>query len=429
MTLPNHKLLIQAYKYPPVLTPASLRYYYLSKFLSAYFPTIHVQTSAQSSNYPIDPKLVLPNIVLNQIPTRDIRSFYSRRSKNSKYPSLRKNKSIVYHFLIKLYHSFPIVFFFGDGGRTYIQASIQAASSLIEKEGITHLISSYRPWADHIIAYRLKKRFPHLVWIADFRDLPVDPVRRDVWWPRLQRWFQRRLLRRADIVTTVSDGLARHFQRDHPQVVVVRNGLAQLPNGFLTAPAAAHFTITYTGSLYPQLQSAAPLLSLLRELINEAELNPAHLELHYAGKDGATWQSWASAHGLGYLSHDHGMVPLAEAQALQRNSQLNLLLSWSADNYGGIMTAKLGSYLTAGRPIVTLLQSPPDPELTAAVEATGAGFVYPSSDPDSAARLRQFVLDAYRTWQFSGALPWRIQPDKLKPYTWEAQVDKLVAVL
>jgi len=388
-----------------------------------------VQTSAQQSNYPIDPKLVLPGIVRHPIPTRDIRSFYSQSSENSTYPSQRKKESTVYRFLIKLYHSFPIVFFFGDGGRTYIRAGIRAASSLIEKEGITHLLSSFRPWADHIIAYRLKKRFPNLVWIADFRDLPVDPVRRDVWWPRLQRWFQRRLLRRADVVTTVSDGLARHFRQDHPQVVVVRNGLAWRPNGFLTAPASAHFTITYTGSLYPQLQSAAPLLRLLRELINEAELNPAHLELHYAGKDGATWQSWVSAHGLGYLSHDHGMVPLADAQTLQRNSQLNLLLSWSAYDYGGIMTTKLGSYLAAGRPIVTLLQGPADPELTAAVEATGAGFVYPSSDPASAARLRQFVLDAYRTWQFSGALPWRIAPDKLKPYTWEVQVDQLVAVL
>ncbi|MEZ4986756.1 MAG: hypothetical protein R2795_17250 [Saprospiraceae bacterium] len=61
-------------------------------------------------------------------------------------------------------------------------------------------------------------------------------------------------------------------------------GMSFTPSGFLTAPASSHFTITYTGSIYEGLQSADMLLSLLRELINEHEINPAHLQLHYAGK-------------------------------------------------------------------------------------------------------------------------------------------------
>ncbi|MEZ4986757.1 MAG: hypothetical protein R2795_17255 [Saprospiraceae bacterium] len=40
----------------------------------------------------------------------------------------------------------------------------------------------------------------------------------------------------------------------------------------------------------------------------------------------------------------HGMIPAKKAEALQAQSQMgNLLLTWSAANYGGIMTAKLAT--------------------------------------------------------------------------------------
>ncbi|WP_367392706.1 hypothetical protein [Lewinella sp. LCG006] len=419
--------LLLAYKYPPVSHPGSLRWYHISRQLAKRGIPYSVQTSANQSIFPQDAALSPDaSAPIQRIPTNDLRSWRAGRKEEAAHLPISEKSGKVHTFFRSLYHAYPFVLFTGDGGYTYIRESYRAAVKLIEEEKITHLFSSFRPWADHLVAYRLKKKHPHLVWIADFRDLPVDPVRRDVWWPGLQSWWQKRLLKRANIVTTVSDGLAKRLGRDHQKVVVVRNGLASLPNGFLTAPASAHFTITYTGSLYPGWQSAEPLLQLLRELINEGELNPAHLELHYAGKDGALWQEWTARHTLSYLSIDHGMVPLARAQAMQSNSQLNLLLSWSAKDYGGIMTAKLGSYLSAGRPIIALLHGPSDPELSQVVQQTGAGFVYASEDPQSNQQLRTFLLHAYRTWAFSGALPWRIDPPQLQAYTWEKQVEFLL---
>jgi len=424
-------LLIQAYKFPPVQAVSVERLSNLHRLFVENAAACWVQTSSNKQYFPKDETLQfnVDHANLQVIKTKDLRTLRGQRGKNIAFLDKNEKKALLYTFFRSLYHAYPFILFTGDGGYTYLRESYRSAVKLIEQEGITHLFSSFRPWADHLVAYRLKKRFPHLIWIADFRDLPVDPVRRDVWWPALQTWWQKRLLKRANIVTTVSDGLARRLRSDHQQVIVVRNGLASLPNGFLTAPASAHFTITYTGSLYPGLQSAEPLLQLLRELINEGELNPAHLELHYAGKDGALWQEWTTRHTLGYLSTDHGMVSLARAREMQSNSQLNLLLSWSAKDYGGIMTAKLGSYLSAGRPIITLLHGPPDPELTQVVEHTGAGFVYASEEPESPQQLRTFLLHAYRSWAFSGALPWRIDPHKLQPYTWENQMEHLLRTL
>lgn len=421
------KFLFQAYKFPPVAHPGALRWYQLAQGLERQGIPYLVQTSSNQEFFAQNPAWQHFSERVDFIPTNDYRTWRAQQPGGKVIPSASEKENWRYHLIQALYHAYPFVLFTGDGGRMYICESVRRASQLIEAEGITHLLSSYRPWADHIVAYRLKKRYPHLVWVADFRDLPVDPVRKEVWWPALQRWWQKRLLRQADLVTTVSDGLARHFQKNNPNVIVVRNGLDRLPSSFLTAPTSSHFTITYTGSLYPGLQSADSLFSVLRALIDDAELNPAHLELHYAGKDGDLWHEWATRHTLGYLTVNHDFVPLERARELQQNSQINLLLSWSAKDYGGIMTAKLGSYLMAGRPVVCLLNGPPDPELNQVVEHTGAGFVYASEDPQSLPQLRTFLLDAYRTWAFSGALPWRIDPRKLQPYTWENQLKKLLA--
>ena len=419
------KILFQACKAPPVNQPGALRLFYLIQHLRAAGVEVWVQTSSNQDFFPQDKSLTLPGILPIRVPTRDLRS----RKAVAGHVEIAEKVQPLRAWLHRLYHSYPFVLFTGDGGRTYIRKALRMASELIEKEEITHLFSSYRPWSDHLVAYRLKRKYPHLIWIADFRDRPVDPIRQDVWWPRLQRWWQRRLLRRANLVTTVSDGLARHFREDHSKVLTLRNALPEAPSGFMTAPLSSQFTLTYTGSLYPNLQSAELLFRVLRKMINEGQLNPAHLSLHYAGKDGSVWQQWARKYTLGYLCQQHGLLNHQAARTLQNESQVNVLLSWSAEDYGGIMTAKLGYYLAAKRPIVGILNGPDDPELRAAIEHTGAGQLFANSSPTAAAELEQYLLDLYRTWCFSGAIPWRLTSEHLSPYTWPTQVSHLLQAL
>ena len=423
------KLLIQAYKAPPVNQPGGIRIFHLARLLRQAGVEVFVQTSSNRRFLPQDEELSIPGMQIAEIPTNDLRARRAEKGRSAAHIAAEAKATPWRRLLHKLYHSFPFVLFSGDGGQRYMREAVERGSALIEREGITHLFSSYRPWADHLIAYRLKQKYPRLVWIADFRDRPVDPVRKDVWWPGLQLWWQQRLLRSADIATTVSEGLARHFEQQHERVVVVRNGLPKQPSGFLTAPMTTHFRITYTGSLYPKLQSADLLFAGLRSLINQGLINPAHLQLHYAGKDAQLWRSWASRYTLGYLVVDHGYVSNRAAEELQAHSQLNILLSWAAKNYGGVMTAKLGSYLAAGRPVAALVSGADDPELRAAVEQTGAGKLFCAAPASQQAELEAFLLDLYRSWQFTGAVPWRTLPQNLSAYTWPTQIDRLLQAI
>lgn len=425
----ERKLLIQSYKFPPVQVVGAQRLFHLCRQAREFFQQIEVITTSNRRHFPQDDSLRLSGPRVHEIPTHDLRTWLLQRGRVGAYLTSEDRSFFDLMGLRHLYYSFPFVRYFGDGGHGYVRRSYRRAVELVESEGITHVLTSYRPWSDHLVALRLKRRFPHLVWIADFRDFPVDPIRQDVWWPAWQRRVLRRLLEPVDVLTTVSDGLAQHFAPYHQRVIVLRNGLPNLPSGFPSAPASSRFTISYTGSLYPRLQTAAPLLRILRRLLNEGLIHSSRLELRYAGKDGEIWQEWLRRHGLSHLNRDFGLVPLVQAQALQRESQINLLLSWSAPNYGGIMTAKLAHYLAAGRPIITILSGPADPELTRLVEKTGAGFVYPTADPRAEDQLTSFLLDAYRGWAFSGALPWQTSPQPLQPYTWPAQMERLWQVL
>ena len=196
------RVLAVHYYAPPIQAVPAIRFHAILKNWSARNP-VYLMSSQLVDQFPADPALTLPNVPLYKIPTRDWRA---RTNASQPYQKVAQKKAWWHRYLSAAYHAFPFIMFVGDGGRTYIREGVRKGSELVEKEEITHLFSSYRPWADHLICYQLKQKYPHLVWIADFRDRAADPVRGDVWWPWLQGQFQRYVLRKADYVTVVSEG-------------------------------------------------------------------------------------------------------------------------------------------------------------------------------------------------------------------------------
>ena len=262
----------------------------------------------------------------------------------------------------KLLDSYPGNLIWGEGGWLYIRNVLRKARQLVREEGISHVYSSFRPLADHYIAYRLKKEFPQLIWIADFRDLPVDRNRENVFFPGWQDRRYRDIFEKADFLITVSEGLRKRLLDYHDHVLVVRNGMRRL---FLpdnpTLPDA--FTITYTGSLYPKLQDPSAFFASLRELISSGQLPENEVRLVYAGKDHRIWNGYLREYGLEAISVVRGKVSLTESIRLQHESHVNLLLTWSGPHSGGVLTGKLSEYLAAGRPVLCLVNGGRDEEL------------------------------------------------------------------
>jgi hypothetical protein len=413
------KLLSIHYYYPPTGTIGRLRNYYFSCYAVRYFAKSYVistKYSTLNAKENLDISHVEMQRVLN-FDYRNISELLSKyRKKNITDTANAKGSSGIVKYTRQLMETLPLHFFIGEGGFLYILFGFFRGCQLVKSHQITHLYSSFRPYSDHCIGYLLKICFPHLFWIADFRDLPVDVARDNVLFPALQIKMNRYILSKANIVTTVSDGLAEHLKKLHTNVYVLRNGIHVLPSYTNSAQKNLYFTIAYTGSLYLN-QTFQPLLVALKRLIVAEKLQKSHIQLLYAGKDSRMWQQGILQHDLQIIYKDMGLVDLQTANHIQQNANINLLLSWASPQLTGTLTGKLYEYIAAQQPILAIVNGTKDEELTNMIYTANDGLVF-STEVDDLQEMEAFILIQYANWRDGNEVKQQ-NTDKLRPFLWE----------
>lgn len=388
-----------AYYFPPIKTVGTLRNARFAHSAKSQWSKVYVLSTSHTQVFDAETGIPTDASIL-RVPSYDFRwlIWLLRRKKATHFaPQLKQQLGI--SWIRRALDSFPLNIILGDGGIFYLLIGYWRATTLIKKGEISHLYSSFRPMSDHFLAYLLHRRFPFLIWIADFRDVPVDPVLRNVWWPDFQHWILRKLLRRAKFLTTVSEGLAQYLHAAYRRPVkVIHNAPMHQQCREVQIQNFEQFTIVYTGSLYPQQQNAAPLFQGLKDLLDKGILPAAQLRLLVCGKDGALWQSWAAAFGLANILEDRGMLSHAEALSLQHSAHVNLLLSWNSPSLQGILTSKVFEYLQAQRPILTIVNGSPEPELETLSDTYSPGSLVFYLDQDLNG-LKSFLRTEYLDWQ------------------------------
>lgn len=391
--------------FPPGNTVAARRFAHLSDQFRPYFTRQFVIRRTQEEVKPT----WKPGVELHTLPTFDLRRIWARKEDQVTFSN--SSKGGLLRYLLPFRQAYPFLYLTDDGGFQYRSLAYQKACELIEKHGITTVFSSFRPWSDHLVARKLKRKYPHLKWIADFRDLPVDPVRKDVWWPALQTRWGRGVVASADEVWVVSAGQRAQFRGWHNNIKVRRNALLELPPE-RTAPLTDRFTIVYTGSLYPVLQTVEPLVRTLKKLLAGGAISSDKLCLLYRGKDAGLFRQWTSELPDVCLDVEPSIAPAA-AQKMQQNAQVLLLLNWSAPGYYGVLTAKLWDYLAAGRPVLALVNGPGDEELKSIIEGAAAGAVFASEEQRA---LEKWIGEKYAYWLENDELPWSPDRQKMTSY-------------
>ncbi len=402
--MPPDNILFLANYFPPRPAVAGRRLGHLAFWARQHYDRVYVIRNDRNFD-----GTDLPGLEVIALPARDLRALVGGPGPAHTLPhnSYRRRVSAP---LLRIRQSFPFLYLTDDGGPVYRWQAYREAVRLIETQGITTIFSSFRPWSDHLVARRLKRRYPRLHWIADFRDLHADPVRRDVWWPALQRWWARRVIATADEVWGVSEGQVAYLRQLNKKAAVRRNRLFSLPPA-TTAPQTERFTIVYTGSLYERLQSIRPLVTTLNTLVGRGHMRPTDIELVYRGKDAGLWAEWLTGLHPEIHCNTRAYVAPATAQKLQMEAQMLLLLNWSAPGYYGVLTAKLYDYLSAGRPILALVNGPDDPELRQIVEGTRSGRVYADG------MSPEWLLGCYQSWrEGNGKLPWSADLREIAQY-------------
>ncbi|HUR32039.1 MAG TPA: hypothetical protein VMZ69_11455 [Saprospiraceae bacterium] len=415
----SSRFLFYLYYYPPLPGTAPKRNHQISSEISKRVSFSQIFTSAIIKNEVVQQ----PDDAVITIKALDYRKILRKRSKNGALPEEQKEGKKM-QWLIKLINTFPVNILAGEGGIFYFMSLLRRGQRSIRDNKITHLYSSYRPFTDHYAAFILKRRNPHLFWIADFRDLIIDPHYGHLFYPENHHFFFKRIFGKANLLTTVSDGLAMHLKKYNPEVITLRNGIEHIPEQ-IQPVHCKYFKISYTGSMFLDKRNPEPVFIALQELFAQNLIKRDDVRIIYAGKDSFYWNNMASKYEMDSIFDDKGIILHDEALAIQKNACVNLLLTVSSDKLQGVLTGKMIEYFEAGSPILGVVVNQNDPELDSMLIELeiGKSFADREIDYDN---IRAFLYDEYLYWKRMGTNRKPVRLDVLRDkYSVEATMRPL----
>ncbi len=413
-------LLAIHYYLPPTASIAVVRNLEMLKQWSQFTDEQLVLTSSNRHRLFADHTNKIPqSITMIDLPTNDYRTRWAKKKQKGHLSESQKS-GLLQQSKIKIINSFPFIYWLGEGGRRYIKSGIKEGRAYLQKNPEAYIYSSFRPYADHIIAYSLAMEFPKAKWVADFRDLHMDPLYKHYIFKGYQEKKNQKILQRANALCTVSKGLARQLSHFNENVVVVNSGVVRRKKEALFAT----FTISYTGSLFLEERDPQPLFKVLHELISEGLIDAKEITFIYAGKDQSTLELLIKKYELHAILENKGLVGRDEALTIQSKSHINLLLSSSRPIYQGVLTGKFFEYLGAGRPILLSLKGNQDPEFSDYFSKYDLGYIH--HDEISADGMKTYLLESYLGWKKEKKVK-AIASEKIEnELSWASNFSKLI---
>lgn len=404
------------YYYPPIRSGGVLRNYYFSREFAKFFSKVHVITT---SNVDImDQELMeLPeNVVIYKAATKDFRSI----TKQGNHRSESLKNSVAVRFFIKLKKTLPFHFWIGEGGQKYIKSATKIAAKIIENNKISHVYSSFMPYADHKVASKLSGEYHSLKWIADFRDLQVEPIYNNIYFPVWNKSQERSILRRASLITTVSQGLASSMNYLKKPVLSVPRGIEL----WAKAPIKNEvFTIAYTGNLFQHYRDGAFFVQVFCEFIRENDLQNK-VQFVYAGRDSKAWETWFDEEKGESFFKDEGFTSRERAREIQGKAHALLLLSSATKEHQGVLTGKLFEYLETKNPIINCINGVEDLEFEGLFKDLEAGWIFYSGEE---AKLKNSLAKLYQNYEQKEAYTLSNEAiENRKKITWEARVKTIL---
>jgi hypothetical protein len=295
--------------------------------------------------------------------------------------------------------------------------AVRTGLQLLRGEGRWVLLSSSPPETCHLAAVRLKRR-TGVPWVADLRDpWSFSHLRPRSALDLVHRLIERRTLRRADALVTVTQGWGRRLQALHPGVPchVIPNG----HDGAAITQSPPSFRITYTGKIDLVEQDPTPLIEGIRRWL-ETDLDAAttaQIRFHTYGDKASELRECLRRSGLEHVAGD--TLDHSASLAAQADSSVLVLFAWRSDP--DCVPAKLFEYLAARRAILVIGR--PESEVARIVLDAGAGAVAPD-----AAEVQRVLTLWHCAWKTGAPLP-GASPTTIEEHNFSRRADEYDSLL
>lgn len=236
------------------------------------------------------------------------------------------------------------------------------------------IVSTYSPPSPIFLGLIAKLCRPKCKWVVDFRDLwtgnPYKSRKRVV--EQMLKWLQRRLLSRADFITTVSPPLQTELCKLMPKldVSVIYNGHDGISERLGSSLPNDIIQILYSGIIYPGKRDPKPLFRALQSLADAKEIDTCQFELCFLGDKLADLPSMLREFGLDHIAKLPGQVSRKAAVEAQRKASLLVLLGGDDP---GVLPGKLFEYIAACRPVLAIGDSQQS-DVGQLLQRTGCGL-------------------------------------------------------
>lgn len=287
-------------------------------------------------------------------------------------------------------------FFIPDARVFWVKPSIKFLKQYLSENQIDTIITTGPPHSLHLIGLEIKKTFPTLKWIADFRDPWTEisyykHLKLTKWADKKHRELEQKVFETADITLATSFTDAENFRKKGANAVCITNGFDE--NEILHRNIKTEkFTLSYVGVL-EQLRNPETLWNVLEKIVAENSDFANDFELKFVGRidDKILAQMGENLKknilNLGYLSHDKALQEM-------QNSDILLITNFNQESSKGIIPGKLFEYLAMQKKILSF--GPKDGDVAKILEETQAGehFAY-----DEKERVKDFILGCYDDWK------------------------------
>jgi hypothetical protein len=303
---------------------------------------------------------------------------------------------------------------------TWYPVLIRAARRIIRERKIDLVLITVPPFSSVLLVKKLRKEFPGLAIVVDFRDewlsTAIDLVgfSRGERARRIARDVEASAVENASAVVAVTEAARREIRARYPQepeskFVLISNGFdaSRLPP---FAPPSGprpdgRIVVAHIGTVYASTEPSTlveALLSLPPEL-------KSRLRFRYIGHiEEARFRE--ALLQLGDMVELRGFLPQREALAAMNDSDYVLLTQHGRLN----IAAKLYDYIGGGKPVLATVH--PDGPERLLLEELRAGWWVDSRDVEG---IRRLFIDAARR---VNSLQTEFQPDKTKVALYERKV-------
>ena len=376
------KVLIITYYWPPAGGPGVQRWLKFSKYLPSFGiePIVYVP---KNPSYPITDESLNREVPKNLkllkrsiIEPHQIGSLFAKNDTKTMSAGIiadQEQQTPIQKLMLYVRGNF----FVPDARILWVKPSISFLEEYLTKHKIEHIITTGPPHSLHLIGQGLKRKFPAIQWIADFRDPWVNidyhsQLKLTESTQQKHKDLEIEILNEADQIMVTSFETKREFTaKTTKPVEVITNGFDEVEALDLDLNEA--FSIVHVGSLLSE-RNPIFLWKILAHLIEEDEHFKQFFELHLVGKVSQVVLDSIEEYGLKDYVYLDGYLPHIEAVKAQHQAQVLLLIEANRSEKQGIIPGKLFEYLMAQRPILAI--GPKDADVQKILLETNAGSYF-----------------------------------------------------